>query len=197
MPVLCGGIQAWGKNVIVWWVFIYPGAAHGLCGHVCARKKKSGTTYQLAPMTTNKSDNNKTTLTTPSSSTTHTNHNTWPLLLLPLSGHHHLQLLLMTHNHTSMPWHDKNNVLMPHQEVNEAGEVHAMWQWWWGIIWWWQHMVSSLSTLVCGCASSGESAQPCPPIPLVDSESRCHVTDSNMATKQQTTTDLSFIIVIN
>jgi len=59
-------------------VFIYPGAAHQPCGHVCAQKKKCGTTYQLAPTTTNNFNN-------PSSSITHTIHDTWPLLPLPPS----------------------------------------------------------------------------------------------------------------
>ena len=52
--------------------------------------------YQLAPTTTNNLDN-------PSSSTTHTNHNTWPPLPLPPSGHHHPQSLLTTQTTPAHP----------------------------------------------------------------------------------------------
>ena len=79
-----------GENVVVWWVFIYPVAMHRPCGHVCAWKNKSHTTYvtwllqqQTTPTPTNNSDNNNSTSTT--MTTAHHDHHN-----LRSHGHHHM-----------------------------------------------------------------------------------------------------------
>ena len=78
------------------------------------------------------------------------------------------------------------------------------------------HLTVMMHITVHSCLSPGESAWPRPPIPFCDAEprchitaptahptfsfdieSRCHMTVSNMATKQWTMTHSSFIIVIH
>ena len=44
----------WDKprgKVVIWWVLIYPVAAHKPCGHMCAQKKKGGAICQMTPTT--------------------------------------------------------------------------------------------------------------------------------------------------
>jgi hypothetical protein len=46
-----------GKKVAVWWVFIYPAAVHGPCGHICAPKKQKW--YHLPDIPTNTTPTNQ------------------------------------------------------------------------------------------------------------------------------------------
>jgi hypothetical protein len=58
---LRGDAEAWGENVSVSWVLIYPhGCARTMCSYLCL-KTESGTICQLVPTTTN----NKRTTTSP------------------------------------------------------------------------------------------------------------------------------------
>jgi hypothetical protein len=58
---LRGDAEAWGENVSVSWVLIYPhGCTRTMCSYLCS-KTESGTICQLVPTTTN----NKRTTTSP------------------------------------------------------------------------------------------------------------------------------------
>jgi hypothetical protein len=143
-----------------------PMAAHGPCVHICARKPKVEPFVSWFPrqQTTNGQQR------LPSTSShllNQTIHDTWP----------HPQPSSTTHNHPAHPntQERRGNGTSPAPARKRAPPTST------------QHNDDgddawSPSTFVYGSASSGESAQPCFPILLVEHESRCHVAVSDVAT---------------
>jgi len=108
----------------------------------------------------------------------------------PSTAHHHHQWLPPIVS-DPQPWqHDKNDMATPHKQVNrhpqDVGNVTmTMWH---------HHLTVTMHNII-----TVQTRWVCPslsPLPFFDTESRCHVTNSDVATKQWMTMALSFIVVL-
>jgi hypothetical protein len=162
---LRGDAEAWGENVSVSWVLIYPhGCARTMCSYLCS-KTESGTICQLVPTTTNNKRTTSPFNVFPPSQPDHPRHLAPPTTLVdhpqpPSSPKHPI-----TRGNGTSPAPARKRAPPTSTQRNDDGD--DAW---------------SPSTFVYGCASSGESAQPRFPILLVEHESRCHVAVSDVAT---------------